>query len=58
MYINFNDRTVANLEQLKTITGMGVMHLLNIAVQELLTNQLKYREKEFAHKEGLTNLQS
>jgi hypothetical protein len=57
MYINFNDRTVANLEQLKTITGMGVMHLLNIAVQELLTNQLKNREKEFAHKEGLTNLQ-
>ena len=57
MYIQFNDKTVANLEQLKTITGMGVMHLLNIAVQELLTNQLKYREKEFAHKEGHTNLQ-
>jgi hypothetical protein len=57
MYIKFNDRTVANLEQLKTITGMKVMHLLNIAVQELLTNQLINREKEFAHKEGLTNLQ-
>jgi hypothetical protein len=57
MYIQFNDRTVANLEQLKTITGMGVVHLLNIAVQELLINQLKKGEKEFAHKEGLTYLQ-
>lgn len=57
MYIQFNDKTVANLEQLKTITGMGVVHLLNIAVQELLINQLKKGEKEFAHKEGPTYLQ-
>jgi hypothetical protein len=56
MYINFNDRTVANLEQLKKITGMGVLHLVNIAVQELLTNKLKNREKEFAHTERITNL--
>ena len=57
MYIQFNDKTVANLEQLKTITGMGVVHLLNIAVHELLIIQLKKGEKEFAHKEGPTYLQ-
>lgn len=57
MYIQFNDKTVANLEQLKTITGKGVVHLINIAVYELLINQLKKREKEYAHKEGPTYLQ-
>ena len=57
MYIQFNDKTVANLEQLKTITGKGVVHLLNIAVHELLINQLKNREKEYAHNERPTYLQ-
>jgi hypothetical protein len=57
MYLNFNDRTTANLEQLKAITGKGIVHLLNVAVHDLLQKQLTIREQEHARKDNTTNLQ-
>lgn len=57
MYLNFNDRTTANLEQLKAITGKGIVHLLNVAVHELLQKQLTIREQEYAQRDVTTNLQ-
>ena len=57
MYLNFNNRTTANLEQLKAITGKGIVHLLNVAVHELLQKQLTIREQEYAQRDVTTNLQ-
>jgi len=57
MYLNFNERTTANLEQLKAITGKGIVHLLNVAVHELLQKQLTIREQEHARRQDTINLQ-
>lgn len=57
MYLNFNDRTTANLEQLKEITGKGIVHLLNVAVHELLKKELTIREQEDAQRRITNNLQ-
>jgi hypothetical protein len=57
MYLNFNDRTTANLEQLKEITGKGIVHLLNVAVHELLKKELTIREQEYAQRRITNNLQ-